>query len=111
MESHLDDRGKYFTPRINKESVFSVIRTSEHLIVGHIYVRPEHRLKDEINNDRDRFLAITDASVYNSAGTQLLFTSSFLLLAYNHVVLISPVEAVSDMTEAIWFQNIPEEAE
>jgi hypothetical protein len=111
MELHIDDRGKYFTPRINKESVFSVIRTSEHLIVGHIHVRPEHRLKDEINGDRDRFLAITDASVYDSTGVQLLFTSSFLLLAYNHVVLISPIEAVSDATDALWFQSIPQEAE
>lgn len=111
MEVRIDDRGKYFTPRVSKESVASVVRTTDHLIVGNVYVRPDRRLKDELNEDPDRFLAITDAFVYDAYGERLLFGSSFLLVAYTHVILISPVEALSDTAEAIWLQRMPKEAQ
>lgn len=111
MDVRIDDRGKYFTQRISKESVVSVIRTIEHIVVGHVYVRPEHRLKDELNSEAGRFLAVTNAQVYDNQGTNLLFESSFLLLSYDHVIMISPLEAVSNAGEALWAQTELQEAE
>ncbi len=109
MDVRIDDRGKYFTPRVSKESVVSVLRTTEHLIVGHIYVRPDRRLKDDLNEDQARFLAITDALVYDPSGTQLLFSTSLLMVSYAHVILLSPVEAIEDAADAPWLQRLPKE--
>ncbi len=88
-------KGKYFTPRVSKEPVVALIRTHDYLITGSVYTRPEQRLKDELNSDRERFLAVTEAQVYDPSGEQLLFESSFLLIAYDHIVLITPTDAIT----------------
>ncbi len=102
MDVRTDDRGKYFTPRVTKESVATVIRTTEHMIVGMVHVRPDQRLKDELNNAHDRFIAVTDARVYNASGNELLLESSFLLVEDNHVIFITPLEAIKGGEKYAW---------
>lgn len=102
MNVHIDPKGKYFTPRVNKEPVLSIIRTTEHLIVGCVPVRPDTRLKDELSHEATRFFAVTDAYVYDATGERLLFESSFLLIAHHQVILLSPLEAVSNVSGATW---------
>ncbi len=109
MSFHVNEKGKYFTPRVSKEPAITAIRTIDQLIVGHVYIRPDQRLKDELNSDRERFLAVTDASVYDITGRERLFKSSFLLVAYEHIVLLSPVEAISERHNLTWLQDVPEE--
>lgn len=111
MSFHVNEKGKYFTPRVSKEPTITVIRTIDQLIVGSVYIRPDQRLKDELNSDRERFLAVTDASVYDVTGRELLFKSSFLLVAYEHIVLLSPVDAISEQHRLTWLQDIPKEDE
>lgn len=109
MDLHIDDRGKYFTQRISKESVDAMVRTTDHFIVGNVYVRPDQRLKDELNSDHGRFVAITNARVYDALGERLLFATNFLLVTYEHVILISPVDAVTEAPHAAWVQQAPQE--
>jgi hypothetical protein len=104
MDLRIDDRGKYFTARIAKDSLAAFVRTGDQLIVGQIHVRPERRLTDEINGDSARFLPITAARVYDAAGTTLLYESSFLLVSYQHIVTIGPLEALSPHQPAPWHQ-------
>ena len=96
MDLRVDDKGKYFTPRVSKESIGVAVRTTEHLIVGQVHVRPDQRLKDELNNSMDRFVAITEARVYDSNGIRLLFESDFLIVASEHVIFVSPLDAVKE---------------
>lgn len=109
MDLRIDDRGKYFTPRITKDSIAVVIRTSEHIIVGHIYVQPDQRLKDEMNLNTERFLAITDASVYNAQGDTLLFESGFLIVASAQVIFIAPVDSIKQDKKPSWLPSAPTE--
>jgi hypothetical protein len=109
MDVRTDNRGKYFTPRVNKESVAAAVRTTEHLIVGQIYVRPDKRLKDELNSGQERFVAVTDARVYDAAGSRMLFESSLLVVGYSHVIFISPLEAISAEQLPAWAQRENEE--
>lgn len=102
MDVHTDDRGKFFTPRVTKESVAVAIRTTDHLIVGQVHVRPDQRLKDELNSAHDRFIAITDARVHNATGSALLFESSFLLVDSTHVIFISPLDAIKEAETLDW---------
>jgi hypothetical protein len=102
MDMRIDQKGKYFTPRVAKDMLPAFIRTDNQIIVGHIYVRPEKRLKDELNEDASRFLPVTDARVYDAATESLLYHSGFMLVAYHQIVMISPLDALADIRPAPW---------
>ena len=108
MDTRMDDRGKFFTPRVTKESIAAAIRTTDHLIVGQMHVRPDKRLKDELNQAPDRFIAVTDARVHNANGSELFFESSFLLVDATHVIFITPLEAVKE-SEGLPWAHVQEE--
>jgi len=109
LDMRFDEKGKFYTPRVSKDSLPAFVRTADQIIVGHIYVRPEKRLKDDLSEDNSRFLPITDARVYDAGTEKLLYHSSFLLVAYSHIVMISPLEALADVRPVPW--QIPESQE
>jgi hypothetical protein len=83
--------------RIPTEQIEVLIRTKDQLILGNVHSRhgggpsqPGKRLKDEMNSDSARFIAITDARVYDATGRQLLYEANFLLLANEHIVSVTP---------------------
>jgi hypothetical protein len=102
MDMRFDEKGKFFTPRVAKDTLTAFVRTANQIIVGHVYVRPDKRLKDDLNEDPSRFLPVTDARVYDSATEALLYHSSFLLIAYSHIIMISPLDALADIRPAPW---------
>src|SRR6185295_7810743 len=81
MDMRIDEKGKFFTPRVAKDTLTAFIRTGDQIIVGHVYVRPDKRLKDDLSEDTSRFLAVTDARVYDAESEKLLYHSSLLLVA------------------------------
>ena len=102
MDVRIDEKGKYFTPRIAKDALLAMVRTADERIVGYIYLRPERRLKDEINEDDSRFLAITDARVYRVSDDRLLYNVGFTLIAYDHIISVTPIEAITDSNQVTW---------
>lgn len=102
MDVRFDEKGKFFTPRVAKDTLPAFIRTADQVIIGHVYIRPEKRLKDDLSEDTSRFLPVTDARVYNAADEKLLYHSSFLLVAYQHIIMISPVHALADVRPVPW---------
>ena len=67
MNIEFDEKGKFFTDIVSKTSVPVLIQTMTHRIHGNVYITRGQRLKDELNLD-EAFLAITDATVFTSAG-------------------------------------------
>jgi len=102
MDVRFDEKGKFFTPRVAKDTLPAFIRTADQVIVGHVYVRPEKRLKDDLSEDTSRFLPVTDARVYNAADETLLYHSSFLLVAYQHIIMLSPMDALEEIRPVPW---------
>lgn len=102
MDLRIDDKGKYFTQRVSKDMLPAFIRTAEQVIVGNIHTRPERRLKDELSEDNARFIAVTDARVYDASSEQLLYHSALMLVAYSQIVLLSPLEALEDIRDVPW---------
>ncbi|HEX8077667.1 MAG TPA: hypothetical protein VF511_07620 [Chthoniobacterales bacterium] len=102
MDMRIDEKGKYYTPRVAKDTLPAFVRTADQVIVGHVYVRPGKRLKDDLNEDTSRFLPITDARVYDAGTETLLYHSSFLLIAYSHIVMLSPLDALANIRPAPW---------
>jgi len=93
MGIRFDDKGKFFTEIISKEAVPVIIQTLTHRINGYLHVRPETRLKDEINQT-ELFLAVTEADVYDFAGN-LLYRTDFLALNREAIIWIVPEDQLN----------------
>lgn len=89
---YYNEKGKFFTDVITKDAVPSTIQTIMHRIRGNVYVRPNERLKDELENTK-KFLAITDAKVYDLRGN-LLYSSKFITVNLDHIIWLLPDEEV-----------------
>ena len=88
MSVWVDPKGKIFTNVVQKDELPVMIQTITGRIHGHVYLRPDQRLVDEMNGD-DHFLAVTNAEVYGPSG-EVEHLSRFLTLNKNQVVWIRP---------------------
>ena len=93
MVTHYDDKGKIFTQVVSKHPVQVIIQTIQNKIRGTIYIRPDVRIKDEMNTSED-FLAVTEAVVYGSQNEEIYHTG-FLVVSTNHIVWVIPEEEVT----------------
>lgn len=90
MDFRFDEKGKFYTEVITKEAVAVMIQTHSFRIRGHIYIRPENRLIDELNQS-DRFLALTNVVVLNLDG-EILKRAEFLSINRDHIIWIVPAQ-------------------
>jgi hypothetical protein len=88
MTFEYDEKGKIFTDIISKVSIPATVQTTTHLIRGHVHVRRDQRIKDELDLN-ENFLAITDVSVLGADG-QTLFQAPFLAVRRSHIVWVLP---------------------
>jgi Family of unknown function (DUF6812) len=93
MITQYDEKGKIFTQVVAKRPVPVIIQTLQNTIRGSVHVRPDERVKDELNTltERDRFLAVTDAVILNSLNEEL-FHTNFLVVNVDQIVWILPEE-------------------
>ena len=93
MVTHYDEKGKIFTQVVSKHPVQVIIQTVQNKIRGTIYIRPDSRVKDDLN-DAERFLAVTNAVVTNGQNEEL-YHSGFLVINTNHIVWVIPEEEIA----------------
>ncbi len=91
MDFRIDQKGKIYTQRITKEELPATLATTTHIIRGVLYVRPDWRLKDEMNND-EQFIAVTDAEVYDISGQTRLYSSPLMVVNKGLLAWIIPQE-------------------
>ena len=92
MTINYDEKGKIFTNIVVKEAVEARIQTTSHLIEGEIHIRPEDRMKDELDLD-EPFLAVTNVSVFN-ANQEVIFRTKFIAIRRDQVVWITTVKDI-----------------
>jgi len=88
MTIEFDGKGKFYTDLIKKDPVPATIMTVTHKITGVIYVRPDQRIKDELDIE-EKFLAITDATVYSLQGN-VIAHCGFMAVQRNQIVWVIP---------------------
>jgi hypothetical protein len=88
MSIRFDEKGKFFTDVVSKESVPVIIQTLTHRVRGMLHVRPQERLTDEINQN-EQFFAITEATILNDSG-EVLYACDFFAINRDHIVWILP---------------------
>ncbi len=90
MAAQYDEKGKYFTPVIPKTPIPVIIQMATHRIEGNIHIRPDERIKDEIDR-AEPFLPVTEAVVYNPDGT-IFASTHFIVLNRTQINWILPVD-------------------
>ncbi len=98
MVTQFDEKGKFFTRVITKRPVNVVIQTPTHRIQGQVHVRPDERLKDELDQT-GAFLAVTEATVYDVSGEQVILCTHFLALQVQQIIWITPLEELTPSSE------------
>jgi hypothetical protein len=88
MTFEYDEKGKIFTDIVSKVAIPATIQTTTHLIRGHIHVRKDQRIKDELDVD-EKFIALTHVSVIGPDG-QTLFQAPFLAVHRSHIIWVLP---------------------
>lgn len=83
-----EERTKVFSNVIFKRPVAVIIQTAEQRICGNVHVRPDDRLRDELNQS-EQFIAVTNASVYN-AEDQLLYRTRFIAVNVSQIIWLIP---------------------
>jgi hypothetical protein len=89
--------------KVPTDMIGVVIRTTDQLIVGYLHASPKKRLKDQLNHNSERYSAITQARVYDPSRRQFLYEVKFLLLANEHIVTVTPQDALLPEPEPHWF--------
>lgn len=87
-----DEKGKIFTEVVTKIPIAVYIQTVTHALRGKIHIRPDERLKSELDRD-EPFLAITDAAILDADG-KTLQRSDFLAVRRAHIVWVLPEEGI-----------------
>jgi hypothetical protein len=88
MTFEYDEKGKIFTDIVSKVAVPATIQTTTHLMRGHVHVRRDQRIKDELDMN-ETFLALTEVSVLGPDG-QTLFQAPFLAVQRSHIIWVMP---------------------
>lgn len=83
-----DDKGKIFTEVVTKVPIAVTIQTTVQRVRGKIHVRPDERLKAELDRD-ELFLAVTDATILDANGNALQ-RADFLAIRRDHIVWVLP---------------------
>lgn len=88
MFTQFEEKGKLFTNVVAKKPVTVHIQTVTNIIEGIIHIRPDIRLKDEINQT-EAFLAITDAKVFD-LDKKHIRDCKFLAINRTQIVWLTP---------------------
>ena len=88
MTIEFDDKGKRFTDIVTKRPVYATLQTTKHLMRGHIHVRRDQRIKDELDQD-DKFIAVTDVNILDDDGA-VLYQTPFLAINRAHIIWVLP---------------------
>jgi hypothetical protein len=88
MFTQFEEKGKLFTNVIAKKPVNVQIQTSTHVIQGTVHIRPDNRLKDEINQT-ETFLAVTNASIYD-LHKNLVQQCNFIAVNRSQIIWLVP---------------------
>lgn len=74
-----------------KEKIKVIIITAQMRLQGDMHVVPGGRLLDEINKERE-FLPVTDVTIYDVQGENIIDTLEFIAVNKHLILLIAPAK-------------------
>jgi hypothetical protein len=84
-----------YSQKIEKISVEVIIKTKDDIILGSLHIRPIMRMIDDLLN-AEKFLAVTDAVVYDRRGNAL-FKTNFLAINRDDITYVVPQDELKEL--------------
>ena len=91
MVTSFDEKGKIFTQVVRKQPTLVTLQTATSRISGLLHVHPDCRLMDELERE-EQFVALTDASVMDLAGTTVVLRTAFITVNKQQIIWVLPNE-------------------
>jgi len=85
-----------YIPKLKKDRLPVTIYTSNHKITGEIHLLPAIRLTDMLNDASQSFIAVTNASIYNLSGEEIVAKLDFLSINKNNINELYPLAIYKD---------------
>lgn len=79
------EKGKVFTNVISKDGIKVLLQTRTNKVSGTIHKQKEVRLSDTLNQ-ADRFIALTDVTIYDEKGSKVVDEKSFMAVNLNEII-------------------------
>lgn len=92
MTTQFDEKGKIYTSVIKKIPCNVIIQTVHNRIEGKVHIRPDDRLKDNIN-EQEMFIAVTEALIYNNS-SEVAYKSDLLLVNRSQIIWLMPATEI-----------------
>ena len=92
MVTRVDHNGKIFSDQVRKHRVASIIQTDSYRIRGVLFHDLDGRLKDNLNDKAESFIAITDVEFLSPDGA-VLERCEFMAINKRHIQWVMPAEA------------------
>ena len=77
-----------YKARVKKEKIPIKIQTLQNRIEGNVYLLPNTRITDMLNQEGYHFIPTTDAKIYSLKSGSLVDEAEFVAINKYHVVLI-----------------------
>jgi len=77
-----------YKARVKKEKILVKIQTLQNRIEGNVYLLPNTRITDTLNQETCHFIPVTEAKIYSLKSGDLVDEAEFVAINKNQVVLI-----------------------
>src|SRR5205823_6235322 len=94
LVTRVDHNGKVFSDQVHKQKVVSIIQTDSGRVRGMLFQDPDIRLKDNLNDRSEDFIAVEEAEFLSPQGAAV-DRCPFLAISKRHIVSVMP-EPVSN---------------
>jgi hypothetical protein len=98
LVTRIDHNGKVFTDQVRKQKVVSIIQTPSTRIRGVLFTDYDGRLKDNLNDKSEEFIAVGDADLLAPDGRVINHTD-FIAVNKRHIEWVMPAEAAEQSDE------------
>ncbi len=80
-----------YKPQVKKEKKSIKIQTLQNLIEGEVYLLPNNRISDMLNQESFHFIPLTDAKIFSLKAKSLIEEVAFMAVNKYHVVYIHEI--------------------
>jgi hypothetical protein len=94
LVTRVDHNGKVFTDQVRKQKVASIIQTTTSRIRGVLFYEVDGRLKDNLNDRAEDFIAVAEAEFLSQSG-EVIGRTDFIAVNKRHIEWVMPADAVT----------------
>ena len=98
MVTRIDHNGKMFTDQVRKAKVASIIQTTTTRMRGVVFHDHDARLKDNLNDRSEDFIALANVDFLTPAG-EIIGHTDFIAVNKHHIEWVMPADDAASKTD------------